>query len=82
MFCLQCGKDIGNINKNRICPYYGKEQYEMPQKIDYVPQKIDYMPPKKKILYDYSEEELLTLGLYPQDENYKMSLISMILGKR
>ena len=75
MFCLQCGKDIGNINQNRICPYCGKEQYEMPQ-------KIDYMPPKKKILYDYSEEELLALGLYPPDEHYKMSLISMILGKR
>lgn len=28
MFCLRCGKEIGNINKNRICPYCEFEQYK------------------------------------------------------
>lgn len=90
MYCLQCGEEIGNININRICPYCGMEQYEDPQceiSIDllqslqppHAPQ-----PPKKKrtLLHHYSEEEILALGFYPKDETYKMSLISIILGKR
>ena len=36
---------------------------------------------KKSLLHDYSDEELLALGLYPKDEGYKMSLISRILRK-
>lgn len=79
MFCLQCGKDIGNIAENRICPYCGTEQYSMPQtqKNSYVKEKH-----KKSLLYDYSDEEILALGLYPKDEGYKMSLISKILGRK
>ena len=29
----------------------------------------------------FSDEEILALGLYPQDEGYKMHLISQILDK-
>lgn len=29
----------------------------------------------------FTDEEILALGLYPEDEGYKMSLISRILGK-
>ena len=29
----------------------------------------------------FSDEERLSLGLYPNDEGYRMSLISKILGK-
>ena len=36
---------------------------------------------KKSVVHDYSDEEILALGLYPKDEGYKMSLISRILGK-
>lgn len=31
MFCLQCGKEIGSIVENRICPYCGMEQYSVSQ---------------------------------------------------
>lgn len=30
----------------------------------------------------FTDEERLSMGLYPKDEKYKMSLISKILGKR
>ncbi len=30
MFCLDCGKEIGNISENRICPYCGFIQYDNP----------------------------------------------------
>ena len=29
MFCLNCAKQIGDITKNRICPYCGYEQYRL-----------------------------------------------------
>lgn len=35
---------------------------------------------KKEPIFDDAEK--LSLGLYPEDENYKISLISRILGKR
>lgn len=74
MFCLQCGKDIGDITKNRICPHCGTEQYD-------VPRSITYERGAKKSCRGFSDEEILALGLYPKDEEYKMSLISRILGK-
>lgn len=79
MFCLQCGKDIGDISKNRICPYCGTEQYEAPRSSIAINLQ---QGEKKSLLYDFSDEEILALGLYPKDETYKMSLISRILGRR
>ncbi len=75
MFCLQCGKDIGDIIKNRICPYCGTEQYDVPQNSVYVREEHE------KSHMGFSDEEILVLGLYPKDEGYKMSLISRILSK-
>ena len=78
MFCLQCGKDIGNISENRICPYCGTEQYSMPQT-----KRNSYaIGMYKKSRKGFSDEEILALGLYPKDEGYKMSLISRILGRK
>lgn len=79
MFCLQCGKDIGDINQNRICPYCGTEQYKVPQSSIAINL---HQKEKGSLLCDYSDEEILALGLYPQDEAYKMSLISRILGRK
>lgn len=76
MFCLSCGKEIGDINKNRICPYCGFEQYEKPNLENVMQQRKGR---KKKGL---SDEEILALGLYPDDEGYKMGLISRILGRK
>lgn len=36
MVCLSCGKEIGDINKNIICPYCGFEQYKKPKKSDMI----------------------------------------------
>lgn len=76
MFCLQCGKDIDDITKNRICPYCGIEQYDVPQNSTYVREE------HKRSHRGFSDEEILALGLYPKDEGYKMSLISRILGRK
>ena len=76
MFCLQCGKDIDDITKNRICPYCGTEQYDVPQNSTYVREE------HKRSRRGFSDEEILALGLYPKDEGYKMSLISRILGRK
>ena len=37
---------------------------------------------KRKHLKEWSEEELLTTGLYPKNECIKIGLIARILGKR
>ena len=76
MFCLQCGKDIDDITKNRICPYCGTEQYDVSQNSIYVREE------HQKSHMGFSDEEILALGLYPKDEGYKMSLISRILGRK
>lgn len=80
MFCLNCAKEIGDINKNRICSYCGYEQY----KSEDVQSGIKYAKRecKERRKDGLSEEEILALGLYPKDEAYKMSLISRILGKK
>ena len=44
MFCLNCAKQIGDITKNRICPYYGYEQY----KLEDVQAGIEYAKRKSK----------------------------------
>lgn len=48
--------------------------------IEYEPEWINSVPRKKK--FKYTDEEILALGLYPDDELYKMSLISRIIGKK
>lgn len=86
MFCIQCGKEIGDINKNRICPYCGQEQYPKITETDLQNARnfINgvYDSQKKKKEKGFTDEEILALGLYPKDEGYKMSLISKILGKK
>ncbi len=77
MFCLNCGKEIGDISKNRICPFCGFSQYEKPKA-----NAVMHKPRKSERKKEFSDEEILALGLYPKDEGYKMSLISRILGKR
>lgn len=49
----------------------------------YDPNKqTEVKPPKhKKRKRGFSDEEILALGLHPDDEGYKMSLISSILDK-
>lgn len=43
----------------------------------FIPQK------RQKVKWEgFSDEEILIYGLYPDDELYKMSLISRILGKK
>lgn len=40
---------------------------------------VKYKEPKRR--RGFTEEEILALGLYPDDEAYKMSIISNILSK-
>jgi len=62
------------------CPFCGAEQYDDAPLIE--PVTRSKPKEKRKILRDFSEEEILGMGLYPKNETYKMSLISMILGKQ
>lgn len=85
MFCLQCGKQIGDINKNWICPYCEFEQYPKLTEADFQNTRKflnGAYASKKKKEKGFTDEEILALGLYPNDEGYKMSLISKILGKK
>ena len=79
-FCLNCSKDMKK--PQRICPYCGSVQYEEPSPA-IMTQAASLMRSKtgkRGVLYDYSDAELLTTGLYPDDEAYRMSLISNILN--
>ena len=91
--CLLCGKEIGMWDKK--CPHCGQNQFG--DNNEYYPtafhcakaKKILNGQNKKKakklsLFFDpiYSLEERLALGLYPKDESYKMSLISLILGRK
>lgn len=75
-YCLYCLEKL-NDDVN-ICPKCGFNY------IEFMKRPIEFRHPKKrrKILRDFSDEEILAMGLYPQNESYKMSLISRILGKR
>lgn len=77
MKCIECEREIDLMAD--VCPYCGAEQYD-----DVPAPEPMVMAPKKnrKILREFSDEEILGMGLHPKDESYKMSLISMILGKR
>ncbi len=87
-FCLLCGENIGIWDK--ICPYCGEHQFG--ENDEFYPTE-ENMHKARKILAEqnksvkkqrkgFTEEEILALGLHPQDEGYKMSLISRILGRK
>lgn len=84
-FCLQCGRQIDFFEKK--CKYCGTNQYG--KNNEYYPsdkfiRKVEKQLKKQSKQRDegLSEEEILALGLYPKDESYKLSLISIILGKK
>ena len=88
--CLQCRKVIDRkFNKCDACGYmrYGKnneyaptaESYRMAREVLRASQKKQKRKKAKQSMH--TDEEILALGLYPDDEGYKMSLISRILGK-
>lgn len=85
MKCRCCGYDMGEDAKDlRFCPKCLKstELNDKCMKKFYAEEKTKQAAKyKKSLLHDYSDEELLALGLYPKDEGYKMSLISRILRK-
>lgn len=75
--CMECGEKVPLNYKT--CPYCGFNYAKF--------MKGFSMPALKKAInkkgkFLYSDEEKLALGLYPKDKNYKMSLISRILGKK
>ncbi len=75
-YCLYCLEKLhDDVN---ICPKCGFDFTKYMGR----PTKIKQPKKKRKILRDFSDEEILAMGLYPQNESYKMSLISRILGNR
>lgn len=55
------------------------------QEVDEIERQLDAQQNVNQQIYTnepiFNDEEILALGLYPDDEAYKMSLISRILGK-
>ena len=82
MVCRYCGYDMGS-DELLLCPKCFKCTELNEENIKNISATIRQMNPKRKksAVHDYSDEEILALGLYPKDEGYKMSLISRILGK-
>lgn len=75
-FCLDCSEKLhDDVN---ICPKCGFNYTEFMGRST----EIRHQKKRRKILRDFSDEEILAMGLYPQNESYKMSLISRILGNR
>ncbi|MDD6235479.1 MAG: hypothetical protein PUB17_09930 [Lachnospiraceae bacterium] len=84
-FCLQCGMDMHK--PERICPYCKSVQYEEPSAVNMAAaaKALNGRAAGRKSksrLYDYTDEELLATGLYPDDEAYRMGLISNVLNKK
>lgn len=87
-FCLLCGKTIGMWDK--VCPYCGERQFG--EHDEYYPTARDIRKAKRMLSQGgkkkrgkepvFTDEEILATDLYPNDEGYRMSLISRILGKR
>lgn len=77
MRCLNCKNAVGLFDQ--VCPHCGNRMYDDKPVTNVQCQKEKI---KKKRLRDFSDEEILAMGLYPQNESYKMSLISRILGNR
>lgn len=91
--CHECGNKI-ELNHNPICPICGYNEYRENGEYAPTPEMMELArkvagiqeePPKRQRRHrergSFTDEEILALGLYPDDEKYKMSLISRILGK-
>lgn len=94
--CINCGEAIGHWDK--VCSNCGYHQfgendefYPSKEDVNKIARGIRRQTKvsvntglggKRKRLTEYSEEEILGTGMYPKDENYKMSLISRILGRK
>ncbi len=88
-YCLECGEIIDMWQKT--CHHCGAKQFG--ENDEYYPD-AKAMRKAKKIMRMmnvseerpeneiFSDEEKLTLGLYPDDEGMQMGLISRILGKK
>jgi len=82
-FCLQCGMDMHK--PNRICPYCKTVLYEEPSAANMAMAaniSNSRAHGRKSKLYDYTDEELLATCLYPDDDAYRMGLISNVLNKK
>lgn len=86
--CIRCDKyiELGA----EFCPYCGINQFDegflsaqAEADARELLREINKRQKSKKIRTrkGFTDEEILALGLYPDDEGYKMSLISRILGK-
>ena len=75
---FDCDREIDFMED--FCPYCGYPQYDESGREDVISEP--FQKRKKEWLHDFSDEEILAIGLYPKNETYKMSLISRILGKR
>ncbi len=73
MDCINCEKELDFFQE--VCPYCGERQYD-----DEIEQGRKMISSKRE-KFEFSNEEVLALGLYPNDEGYKMSLISQIVGR-
>ena len=73
MVCEYCGYEM--VEGLIICPNCLKNTP------NFKPNRIqNIVSEKNKKSKGFSDEEILALGLYSNDEGYKMSLISRILG--
>ena len=85
--CINCGEPIGQWDK--ICLSCGYHQFGQNDEFFPSEKEVNRLARKmskankngNKKRRGYSDEEILALGLYPEDEGYKMSLISRILRK-
>lgn len=76
--CLQCGEKIGMWAEK--CPYCGAMQFG--ENNQYAPCDFSGAAPRQRRAKEaLADEEILAAGMYPKNKNYKMSLISRILGK-
>lgn len=87
--CINCGEPIGHWDK--VCSNCGYHQFG--EHDEYYPTTGDVRRAKRMLSQGdrkkrrrkepvFADEEILALGLHPEDEGYKMSLISKILGRR
>ena len=92
--CHNCGKVLNGDLYPYVCPYcnyhrYGEngeyaptpEMMELARKVVGIQEEPPIRQRKSRERGGFTDEEILALGLYPDDEKYKMSLISRILGK-
>lgn len=78
MRCINCKKELDRFAE--VCPYCGEQQYDDEPVQKPVINKMRMKRESKEPLF--SDEEILALGLYPNDEGYRMSIISQIAEKR